>query len=48
MPGKETHKYAGAAAGLALAAYKAPEQPKPHFLIEMMGGARWYGRRNGP
>lgn len=39
MPGRETHKYVGAAAGLALAAAQAQEESKPHFWIEMMGGA---------
>lgn len=39
MPGRETHKYVGAAAGLALAAAQAQQESKPHFLIEMMGGA---------
>jgi hypothetical protein len=39
MPGRETHKYVGAAAGLALAAAQAQQESKPHFWIEMMGGA---------
>lgn len=39
MPGKETHKYVGAAAGVALAAFEAHGQPKNYFLIEMAGGA---------
>ena len=39
MPGRETHKYVGAAAGLALAAGQAQQESKPHFWIEMMGGA---------
>ena len=39
MPGRETHKYVGAAAGLALAASHAQDQSKPHFWIEMIGGA---------
>lgn len=39
MPGRETHKYVSAAAGLALAAVQAQQETKPHFLIEMMGGA---------
>jgi LexA-binding, inner membrane-associated putative hydrolase len=39
MPGKETHKYVGAAAGVALAAFEAHGQPKNYFLIEMLGGA---------
>jgi hypothetical protein len=38
MPGREKHKYVGAAAGVGLAAYKAHGQPKQYFLIEIIGG----------
>ncbi len=39
MPGRDTHKYVGAAAGLALAAAQAQQESRAHFWIEMMGGA---------
>jgi hypothetical protein len=39
MPGRKTHKYVGAGAGIALAAYKAKDEPNVQFVIEMAGGA---------
>jgi membrane-bound metal-dependent hydrolase YbcI (DUF457 family) len=38
MPGRKVHGLVGLAAGGAMAAYRAPEAPRPEQVVETLGG----------